>query len=358
MAPRQRRVGITDVAGTRGSRSGPSRTCSTTRRRSRTPPGRGSSGRSRSSATCAANPRVNCGSGGVAPSGLVVLDMRNPFFTDVARGAQDAATEAGLQVIICNTDEHADAGGGAPDGARRARRDGRARHPVGHRHRRATRCCVDTRSRSCSSTAPSTNRSPAPSASTTWPAPRRRSVTSSLSGTAGSRWSSAPHGCRRFADRVNGARARRRRRRTSRRHASSSLECPTLTFADGLDAAQRRARIDVLDRPRSSVPTTWSRSASSRCMTQHGVSVPDEMSLVGYDDIEFAAAAAVPLTSVRQPSTRIGQVALELLLAEIKDRGRRRGPRAPSRRLHSRARRPRIQWAAASLTHCDPAFSC
>src|SRR5262249_17838345 len=37
--------------------------------------------------------------------GLVVLDMRNPFFTDVARGAQDAAEEAGLHIILCNTDE-------------------------------------------------------------------------------------------------------------------------------------------------------------------------------------------------------------------------------------------------------------
>src|SRR6476620_43098 len=40
--------------------------------------------------------------------GVVVLDMRNPFFTDLARGAQDAAGDAGLQVILCNTDEHPD----------------------------------------------------------------------------------------------------------------------------------------------------------------------------------------------------------------------------------------------------------
>ncbi|RBM17539.1 LacI family DNA-binding transcriptional regulator [Streptomyces sp. PT12] len=47
-----------------------------------------------------------------------------------------------------------------------------------------------------------------------------------------------------------------------------------------------------------------------------GVRVPDEVALVGYDDIEFAAAAAVPLTSVRQPAVRMGRQAAELLLEE------------------------------------------
>jgi LacI family transcriptional regulator len=37
--------------------------------------------------------------------GLVVLDVANPFFTDVARGVEDEAAAAGLAVILCNTDE-------------------------------------------------------------------------------------------------------------------------------------------------------------------------------------------------------------------------------------------------------------
>jgi DNA-binding LacI/PurR family transcriptional regulator len=41
------------------------------------------------------------------------------------------------------------------------------------------------------------------------------------------------------------------------------------------------------------------------------------MAIVGYDDIAFAAAAAVPLSSVRQPRLAIGYRAAELLFDEI-----------------------------------------
>ena len=49
----------------------------------------------------------------------------------------------------------------------------------------------------------------------------------------------------------------------------------------------------------------------------HGILVPDEISLIGYDDIDFAAAAAVPMSSVRQPRHALGVRAAELLFAEI-----------------------------------------
>ena len=51
-------------------------------------------------------------------------------------------------------------------------------------------------------------------------------------------------------------------------------------------------------------------------MTQQGLNVPDDLAVVGYDDIEFAAAAAVPLTSVRQPREQLGRTAAQLLLEE------------------------------------------
>jgi LacI family transcriptional regulator len=44
--------------------------------------------------------------------------------------------------------------------------------------------------------------------------------------------------------------------------------------------------------------------------------VPTDVAIVGYDDIDFAAAAAVPLSSVRQPRQLIGRTAAQLLLEE------------------------------------------
>jgi len=36
--------------------------------------------------------------------GLLISDIRNPFFAEVARGVEDAAAEAGVQVFLCNSD--------------------------------------------------------------------------------------------------------------------------------------------------------------------------------------------------------------------------------------------------------------
>jgi LacI family transcriptional regulator len=44
------------------------------------------------------------------------------------------------------------------------------------------------------------------------------------------------------------------------------------------------------------------------------IEVPANMALVGYDDVEFAAALAPPLTTVRQPSFEMGVAAARLLL--------------------------------------------
>ena len=41
-------------------------------------------------------------------------------------------------------------------------------------------------------------------------------------------------------------------------------------------------------------------------MTRRGLRVPGDIAIVGYDDIEYAGAAAVPLSSVAQPRELLG----------------------------------------------------
>jgi LacI family transcriptional regulator len=98
----------------------------------------------------------------------------------------------------------------------------------------------------------------------------------------------------------------------------------TVVEAAGPDVAAGRdagARLLGLARRPTAVFCANDLMALGMLQTMYGagVSVPGEMAIVGYDDIEFAAAAAVPLTSVRQPALRMGQAAAELLIEETGD---------------------------------------
>lgn len=52
-----------------------------------------------------------------------------------------------------------------------------------------------------------------------------------------------------------------------------------------------------------------------------GLRVPDDISVVGFDDIPLAALTRPPLTTVAQPVRRMGEVAVELLLAQLRGKG-------------------------------------
>ncbi len=52
----------------------------------------------------------------------------------------------------------------------------------------------------------------------------------------------------------------------------------------------------------------------------HGIKVPDQLAVVGFDDIQAAAYTRPPLTTMRQPMKRLGEVAAQLLLYRLSDR--------------------------------------
>jgi len=58
---------------------------------------------------------------------------------------------------------------------------------------------------------------------------------------------------------------------------------------------------------------------AERAALAHGLAIPDDVAIVGYDDIRFAATSLVPLTSVHNPAYDLGYQAAGLLIEEATD---------------------------------------
>ena len=59
-----------------------------------------------------------------------------------------------------------------------------------------------------------------------------------------------------------------------------------------------------------------------RAIQDRGLSVPEDLAVTGYDDIDLAEFLSVPLTTMRQPKTELGREGVRLLLEQITNPGR------------------------------------
>lgn len=55
---------------------------------------------------------------------------------------------------------------------------------------------------------------------------------------------------------------------------------------------------------------------------EYGLRIPDDISIMGFDDIPQASLVFPKLTTVRQPLAQMGQVAVQMLMAQIEDQSR------------------------------------
>jgi LacI family transcriptional regulator len=96
-----------------------------------------------------------------------------------------------------------------------------------------------------------------------------------------------------------------------------AITTSALGVADGREAGQRLAGLPARRRPTAAF---CANDLVALGLLQQaigsGLRVPEQLAIVGYDDIEFAGAAAVPLTSVRQPRQELGRTAAELVVDE------------------------------------------
>jgi len=244
--------------------------------------------------------------------GLVVLDVTNPFFTEVARGVEDYAQAAGYAVILCNSDE-------ADDKERRYLRvleEQRVRGilitPV---HGRAPEL---RRIRERGTPVVLLDR-PGSAGQCSVAVDDRRGgeiAVSHLLGLGHRRIAlvNGPVAIRQCADRRRGALRAVEQAGLDPADVLTEVTVPAMNARAGVAAAD-----ELLGGPKpTAVFCTNDMLALGllRRLGQAGVAVPGDLAVVGYDDIEFAADAAVPLTSVRQPKYQLGRAAAELLLDE------------------------------------------
>lgn len=246
--------------------------------------------------------------------GLIVLDASNPFFTDLARGAEDEAAEHGYSMLLANSSENLEREATYLDLFESQRTRGVLISPLSSDSSRLTAL----RARGI----------PAVIVDRQLDDPSFSSV--SVDDVAGGlaavghlldrgfrriAFVGGPLGIQQVGDRLRGA-----------QHAVSSvpdarlevIATPALSVVEG-----RAAGLAIRSRSADHWPQAIFAANDLlavgvlQAMNMSGTShVPNDVALIGYDDIAFAAAAVVPLTSMRQPSAAIGRTAVSLLIDE------------------------------------------
>ncbi|WP_433559029.1 LacI family DNA-binding transcriptional regulator [Pseudonocardia xinjiangensis] len=252
--------------------------------------------------------------GGSRTLAYVVLDATNPFFTDVARGVQEAADAAGLALFLCNSGEDRERQAAYLDLLEQQRVEGVLITPVdaadpriGALAARGTPVVVVDRAAGpghCSVTVDDLLGGDL-------------AVTHLLdSGHRRIAFVGGPRTIGQVRDRITGAERAVARAGTGE---LTVLETARLDVAQGRRAGERIAGLPAARRPTAAFCANDLLALGLlQQMVRLGLRVPEDLAIVGYDDIEFAEAAAVPLTSVAQPRHRLGRTAAELLLAEAR----------------------------------------
>lgn len=62
-------------------------------------------------------------------------------------------------------------------------------------------------------------------------------------------------------------------------------------------------------------------------ITEKGLNVPQDISVIGYDNVHSSRFYAPPLTTIHQSKSRLGSAALELLLERIEDNENAKEPK-------------------------------
>ncbi len=251
---------------------------------------------------------------------LVVSDIRNPFFAEVARGVEDAARAAGCDLLLCNSDLDAGKQMQYIHSLLEKRVDGILMNSVAVLNRAQqqdlTRCPVPI---------VLLNRAASPKTFSTV------SADNEAGGALAAEYLfKLGH---RVLAHITGP--RHHGNLTGRAHgflrALSSLNCPEPVVLYGQNNFQGGYQLtrDLLVQP---VPITAIFAANdimafgaARAIYESGRRIPQDISLMGFDNLELSSVIHPPLTTIHQPKYELGQAAVEILL-RLAEKNSRREP--------------------------------
>ncbi|MGW3345748.1 LacI family DNA-binding transcriptional regulator [Nonomuraea rubra] len=250
--------------------------------------------------------------------GVVALDLANPFFIDVLRGVETAAQQADVTVMVFNSNKDAGREAGLLETFEEQRPLGVLITPVNDRGEEERLSRLVSRGipvvRFDSSAGHSGGCAVA--------------VDDVLGGVlAGQHLREQGHRRIAFAGGPFTVRQVRERRDGLARvlgpdDTLTVIPLPDLTVATGRTVGQEIADLPPGERPTAVFcANDLVAIGVLQEMTLRGLRVPADLAILGYDDIDFAAAAAVPLSSIRQPREQLGQTAATLLLEEANQAG-------------------------------------
>jgi LacI family transcriptional regulator len=245
--------------------------------------------------------------------GLIVPDVANPFFTEVARGVEDAASKRDYAVFLCNSDESASKEDRYINvlieqqvrGVLITPTDVKSDRLDAMRYRGIAVALVDREIKG------------------------RKQCSVSVDDVHGGQlgieyltglghtdiaWVCGPDSIPQVADRGAGV-------AKAAKFAGAKVETIRVSLMNTTQGEEAAKKILAL----KTIPTAIFCANDlvalgvMRTLRENKFKIPEQVSVLGYDDIEFAASAAVPLSSISQPAYQMGVTAADLLLNECEE---------------------------------------
>jgi LacI family transcriptional regulator len=245
--------------------------------------------------------------------GLIVPDVANPFFTEVARGVEDGANKREYAVFLCNSDESVVKEERYINVLIEQQVRGVLFAPSDIKSNRMD----EMKSRGISVTLLDREQKGEDHCSVSVDDVYGGRIAIEYLGELGHQniaWVAGPESIPQVADRGVGVAKAAKAGGLN----IETIRVPLMNSAQGEEAAKL-----ILQLPKMPTAVFCANDLLAlgvmRGLMAAKVKVPDQVSILGYDDINFASSAAVPLSSISQPAYQMGVTAADLLLSECED---------------------------------------